>query len=300
MCFKDFPEFLRGIGFVEMIAFGLVGHPLSHSLSPKIHEAALDYFDLIGSYTLFDIQPEDRDSLTNVLNRVRKGEIRGINITIPYKRTVIQFMDELSEAAEKIGAVNTVFLKNGTLIGDNTDAAGFSLDLNHFMDTQPFERGFRKNAILLGAGGAARAVAYELLRNGWKVIISARRYRQARALKDNFPGSGSNIEIIDHWNNSTGLDLSQISLIVNATPLGMHPDINSTPWPVGMAFPEEAIVYDLVYNPKETRLVRDARKAGLKATTGLGMLIDQGACAFELWTGKKPPREILRSSLEES
>ncbi|MCL4261376.1 MAG: hypothetical protein KJZ52_12205, partial [Anaerolineales bacterium] len=180
----------------------------------------------------------------------------------------------------------TIYLQDSKLIGDNTDAAGFLLDLNKFLGNQSSIEN-RKSAIVLGAGGSARAIVYALLNDGWNVTISARRIEQARQLATSFTQYSVRIMSL------ADLSLSTFYLIVNTTPLGMTPNVNDSPLPNDVSLKPDMPVYDLVYNPRETKLVRDARAQGLTATTGLGMLIEQAALSFEIWTGHNPPRETL-------
>ena len=268
---------------------GLIGYPLGHSLSPKIHAAALNACNLQGNYSLFPIPPEDKPALQTLLNRVRAGEIHGLNVTIPHKQNVIEFMDELTPTAQVIGAVNTIYMRGDKLIGDNTDAPGFLSDLNRVIGNR--ELGIGKSAIVLGAGGSARAVVYALASESWKVTIAARRIEQAEQLANSFP---------THHFPLTTFDLQPLTfdLIVNTTPLGMTPNTESSPLPENLSLPTNVFVYDLVYNPRETKLVRDARAQGLNASTGLGMLIEQAALAFEKWTGHNPPRDLLYQAVE--
>jgi shikimate dehydrogenase len=276
-----------------MIKLGLIGYPLGHSLSPKIHTAALKACGLDGDYSLFPIEPQDGQGLQDLLQRVRIGEITGLNVTIPHKQNVIEFMDELTSTAKAIGAVNTIHLREGKLIGDNTDAPGFMSDLNRFitLECDSLLSQVQKNVLVLGAGGSARAVVYALLNDGWKVSLAARRIEQAEQLADSF--KARNIKTTDF----PDLRPSTFDLLVNTTPIGMSPNVDDSPWPQEIPFPNAAVIYDLVYNPRETQLVREARSQGLHATTGLGMLIEQAALAFELWTGKAPPRETLFESV---
>ena len=268
---------------------GLIGYPLGQSLSPKIHAAALNACNLQGNYSLFPIPPEDKPALQTLLNRVRAGEIRGLNVTIPHKQNIIEFMDELTPTAQVIGAVNTIYMRGDKLIGDNTDAPGFLSDLNRVIGNR--ELGIGKSAIVLGAGGSARAVVYALASESWKVTIAARRIEQAEQLANSFP---------THHFPLTTFDLQPLTfdLIVNTTPLGMTPNTESSPLPENLSLPTNVFVYDLVYNPRETKLVRDARAQGLNASTGLGMLIEQAALAFEKWTGHNPPRDLLYQAVE--
>jgi shikimate dehydrogenase len=266
------------------IQLGLAGYPLGHSLSPKIHTAALTACGLRGDYSLFPIRPDDTQGLKDLLARVREKEIRGLNITIPHKQNVIPLLDELTPTAKAIGAVNMIYMLKNKLVGDNTDAAGFITDLKQITSFSSSSQ--RSSALILGAGGAARAVVYALTSDGWNVAVAARRIDQASELARQF----ENIKIMEF--NDLTFQLSNLQLIVNTTPLGMVPNANQSPWPE-MPFPPRAIIYDLVYNPRETKLVRDARAQGLSAVTGMGMLIEQAALAFEIWTGHSPSRAVL-------
>lgn len=268
---------------------GLIGYPLGHSLSPKIHSAALKACNLQGDYSLFPIHPEDKPALQALLTRVRSGEIHGLNVTIPHKQNVIAFMDDLTPTAQVIGAVNTIYMRGNKLIGDNTDAPGFLSDLKRVSNSS---FSIPHSALVLGAGGSARAVVYALLNDGWNVTIAARRIEQAQQLADSFTNYQLPIT------NLAVLSLSTFQLIVNTTPLGMTPNIDTSPLPENTVLSKNTFVYDLVYNPRETKLVRDARAQGLNASTGLGMLIEQAALAFEKWTGHNPPREVLYQAVE--
>ena len=178
-----------------MIQLGLIGYPVSHSMSPKIQNAALKACGLEGDYSLFPIAPGDKQGLNDLLGRVRSGEIRGLNVTIPHKQNVIEFLDELTPTALAIGAVNTIYVREGKLIGDNTDAAGFLSDLNHFINSA---FSIHHSALVLGAGGSARAVVHALLNDGWKVTIAARRREQAEQLANSF----ANREVVSNSTSS--------------------------------------------------------------------------------------------------
>lgn len=272
-------------------SLGLIGFPLSHSLSPQIHTAALNACGLEGNYSLFSIAPDDKQGLNDLFTRLRSGELHGLNVTIPHKQNVIELLDELTPTAQSIGAVNTIYLRDNKLIGDNTDAAGFLSDLNKFLGNQSSIEN-RKSAIVLGAGGSARAVVYALLNDGWNVTICARRIEQAQQLATSFTKYAvRSMSLAD-------LPLSTFHLIVNTTPVGMTPNVNDSPLPTDVSLKPDMLVYDLIYNSRETKLVKDARAQGLSATTGLGMLIEQAALSFEIWTGHNPPREILYQSIE--
>ncbi len=279
---------------------GLIGYPVSHSLSPEIQSAALKACGLDGEYSLFPIAPDDMQALKDLLERVRSGEITGLNVTIPHKQNVIPFMDELTPTAKVIGAVNVIYLRENKLIGDNTDASGFLVDLKKFVNKEASRqvdkytsRQGNESALVLGAGGSARAVIYALLDDSWNVTIAARRAEQAQQFANSFPNY--QLRITDF----TDLRLSTFDLLVNTTPLGMTPNIDQSPLPENAILSPHTKIYDLVYNPRETKLVKDARAQGLLAITGLGMLIEQAALGFELWTGLTPPREIMRASIEQ-
>lgn len=273
---------------LQTFKLGLIGYPLAHTLSPKIHAAALQACGLQGSYLPFTIHPNDKDGLQAILHRLRAGDLHGLNVTIPHKQTVLEFLDELTPTAQSIGAVNTLYQRGSKLIGDNTDAAGFLTDLKRVFELSSFS--LHPSALILGAGGSARAVVHALLNDGWNVTLAARRIEQAQQLA----GSFTNYQL-----QITTFNLRPLTfdLIVNTTPLGMTPDTETSPLPETAALRPGTIVYDLVYNPRETKLMRQAKAQGCRAVSGLGMLIEQAALSFELWTGCNPSREILRASV---
>ncbi len=281
-----------------MIRLGLIGYPLGHSLSPRLHQAALAYFGLEGEYRLYPVEPEDRDGLATLVGRVRQGELDGLNVTIPHKQNVIPLVDDLTPDARAIGAVNTLYRQGSMLIGHNTDAPGFLADLRHFW--QPAS-GSQRRALVIGSGGGARAVVYALLRDGWDVTVAAVLLDQAAALVEALqPVAGQQaLAFVPNEREAVRAVLDGTTLIVNASPVGMTPNVNASPWPEGLVFPPGAAVYDLVYNPRETLFVKQARRAGLQATTGLGMLIEQAARSFECWTGRLPTREVLWKAVED-
>ncbi|HET6597274.1 MAG TPA: shikimate dehydrogenase [Anaerolineales bacterium] len=282
-----------------MIRLGLIGYPLSHSLSPLIHTAALHAAGLDGIYSLFPIPPDDKHGLKGLLELVRIGEITGLNVTIPHKQHAIEFLDELTPTAQAIGAVNTIYVRNNKLIGENTDAPGFLADLKRFLTAEMQRHGVNR-ALVLGAGGSARAIVYALLKDGWEVTIAARRLEQAQQLADYFANYKLRITLFPPSPLHAKRRLYTLSLIINATPIGMTPNVDRSPWPENLSFPPHARIYDLVYNPQETKLVREARAQGRPATTGLGMLVEQAALAFEIWTGIHLSRDIMRASVEKS
>lgn len=288
---------------------GIVGFPLEHSLSPLIHNAALRALGLRGEYRLYPVPalPEGEVKLKEIVDKMRHGELNGLNVTIPHKQSVVSSVDDLTPTARAIGAVNTIVCQNDRLIGENTDSSGFLTALNSFLNLnlQPAANS-SMSALLLGAGGSARAVAYALTQAGWKVYVAARRLEQAQKLANHlnqcftdFPQPGANLHPIAAMSLSPAdLTHTSVNLIVNTTPVGMYPHIAFSPWMEDVPFPAHAAVYDLVYNPRETYLVRQAQTQGLLATNGLGMLVEQAALSFELWTGLPAPRGDLYAAID--
>ncbi len=282
-----------------MINLGLIGYPLEGSLSPIIHKTALGYCNLPGDYSLFPISPDDNQLLKQILNQVRGAELVGLNVTIPYKQTVISLLDELTPTAKAIGAVNTISMQNGKLTGTNTDAAGFLADLRMFLLGFNRKKEVNHNALVLGGGGSARAITYALVNQGWKVTFATRRPQNADDFLPQFSNQGTKISNIELDANAIRSLNFPLHLIINATPIGMSPQIENSPWPADLSYPHTAAFYDLVYNPRNTKFVLDARAVGLPAITGFGMLVEQAALAFELGTGCSVPRDLLFAAVED-
>lgn len=256
---------------------GLIGYPLSHTLSPAMHTAALRAMGLEGSYIALETPDE---TLAQRVEEVRR-EYRGVNVTVPHKEAVMPYLDSLSSEARSIGAVNTIVNHTGRLEGHNTDARGF---LKGLEEAGIEYRGAK--VLILGAGGAARAIAWALKQAGAQVRIANRTLQRAAQLQREF-GLG---EVTDDEWVLAGMARSS-DLIVNTTTVGLK-DPASTPLRAEW-FPEKGTVVDIVYDPLETRLLREARAAGLKTLDGLPMLVWQGALAFELWTGVRPPVGVM-------
>jgi shikimate dehydrogenase len=275
----------------ERYSFGLIGYPLGHSISPALHRAALNSAGLQGEYRLFEIPPlpEGQSSLSKIFSMLRSGEVQGANVTIPHKQNLFPFLDDSTSAAQTIGAVNVVFCQDGKLTGDNTDAAGFRSDLEHFL-ARSQRSASAGRALVLGAGGSARAVVYALLTGGWNVTVAARRLEQAQALAAQFNQNPIRVVRLDeaHLRLEHAADL-----IVNTTPSGMHPHSSTSPWPEEIPLPQHAAVYDLVYNPFQTKLIETALASGLPACSGLGMLVEQAALSFERWTNHTADRAAM-------
>jgi shikimate dehydrogenase len=267
------------------VKLGLIGDPVGHSLSPAMQNAALRALGIDGCYAALAVAPAD---LAAVVRGLAANGYRGVNVTVPHKQPVLALLDHVTAEARAIGAVNTIVVEaDGRLVGYNTDWSGFAADLA----TQQIDvRGVA--AAVLGAGGAARAVAYALARQGAHVHVYSRTPAAAavalvRDLRAQFPGVALEAYGLGE------LAAAGAALIVNATPAGMAPDVAGNPWPAGVRYPPGVPLYDLVYNPRVTALMRQAQAAGGRAFNGLGMLVRQGAAAFELWTGGAAPLAVM-------
>lgn len=282
---------------------GLMGWPVSHSLSPAMHNAAARALGLDLAYVPLPVAPA---MVGEAVRGLAALGFLGANVTVPHKQAVLPFLDELDSAAQAIGAVNTIRVLRGgengphlpvTLQGTNTDAAGLIADLQA---KGLFPGG--RDCLVLGAGGAARAAVYALSREGARVHVFARRAEQAAKIAALVTGHLSTVPVwAHHWDELPAfLPALQGPLVVNATPLGMPPNEAATPWPAGLPFPAGSFVYDMVYSPEETVLLRQARDEGCAGSNGLGMLVHQGALAFEIWTGIKPDVAVMRQALVEA
>jgi shikimate dehydrogenase len=254
---------------------GLIGHPVAHSQSPRMQQAAFAAAGLSNwRYELWDTPAEALASRMDEIKR--RADIAGGNVTVPHKQAVLPFLDVVSAEARAIGAVNTLFKRAGGLWGDNTDWVGFLADL----DFHGVLVGSNTRALVLGAGGSARAVVYALRARGAHVWVYNRSPDRARALVEAF--GDAQCELLDSLSTSV---CQAVTLVVNCTSAGMWPDVDATPWPETLPFPSQAVLYDLIYRPAITKLMRQAQIAGARAIGGAGMLAEQGAAAFERWTG---------------
>lgn len=270
---------------------GLIGYPLTHSYSPLIHQTALVNSGLTGTYTLFSLPHPQQ--IGPVVAKLRSGELDGLNVTIPYKRVVIKYLDGLTTSAQAIGAVNTIAWTGEKVIGDNTDASGFGQDLESCSTGHRF---FNNHALVLGAGGSASSVVYALLIQGWSVTIAARRLTQAILLSESFHHPNL---LTAHWEAVTNHSfLKDFSLLVNTTPVGMVPYTDQSPLGDNVALPAGMLVYDLIYNPPKTRLLQLAEKNNATARNGVGMLLHQAVLSFEIWTGIKVSVEKMQEVLD--
>ena len=272
----------------------LLGFPVKHSLSPDIHNPA---FEAKGINAAYVATPVRREALADAVSGLRAMHFLGANVTIPHKQAILPLLDEVSDTAQAIGAVNTISCVDSgdeplCLCGDNTDVAGFLMPLKKHADQLQ-----GAGATVLGAGGAARAVVYGLLDrfNLDRLTIAARRPEQAETLASEFLSYARNTTL-----TATALAEAPVRasrLIVNATPVGMHPDTGETPWSAASDFSAGQIAYDLVYNPRMTRFLQDADERGATVIGGLEMLIGQAADAFRQWTGHDLPFALVRKQL---
>ncbi|MGZ4031231.1 MAG: shikimate dehydrogenase [Tumebacillaceae bacterium] len=267
---------------------GLFGHPVSHSKSPQMHNAAFAHLGLDFAYLAFDVMPEQVQA---AVHSIRALGLRGVNVTIPHKVAVMPHLDGVSEEAQLIGAVNTIVNEAGRLIGYNTDGIGYITALRE-------ETGFDvagKKVLLLGAGGAARAVAGQMALSGaGQLTIAARDREKAQELADHLAAFAAT-------NGCTFGDAEEMAsaydLIVNTTPVGMHPHVEQVPFDTSRLQAGQ-LVCDLIYNPRETRFLQEAAARGCRTHGGLGMFIHQGAHAFRLWTGVEAPVDVMRQTVE--
>jgi len=270
----------------------LIGDPVNHSLSPRIHNAAFRHLKLNYVYVAFRVEEKN---LEKAVEGVRALRIHGLNVTMPLKTKIIPHLDKLDSTAESIGAVNTVLNENGTLIGYNTDGLGAlaALKANN-------QNPAGKKVLILGAGGASRAVAYTLSEIARELVILNRTTEKAKALaKELNKVFGVKVRHGELCEKSLEKELKDTNILINATPLGMHPYEDETPVSRKLLSSDHT-VFDLVYNPPETRLIREAKAAGAKTINGLSMLVHQGARSFEVWTGKKAPVDVmLEACIEE-
>lgn len=266
--------------------YGLLGHPVSHSLSPDMHNAAFLHLGINSFYSAFDYK-EDVSRFVSCFLRDENCPIclQGASVTIPHKQSVMKHLDWIDETAKEIGAVNTIVVENDLLLGYNTDAKGFIAPLKNIYGEL---RG--ASCALIGAGGAARAVIYALKKEGVSVTIFARDVEKAKVLADEFDVSIKRLG---------DTKISGFDIVVNSTPLGTKGELeNETPATAEQLY-GVGLVYDLVYNPLTTRLMREAESIGVQTIGGLEMLIAQGAEQFKLWTGLDAPVDVMQRAAEE-
>ncbi len=260
---------------------GIIGWPVEHSKSPLMHNAAFDALGINYCYIAMAVRPE---KLKEAIEGIRVLGFAGINVTIPHKQTVMQYLDEIDEEARFIGAVNTIKNIDGRLIGYNTDGRGFMESLKE-QNIDPSG----KNIFVIGVGGAARAVCYYLCQSASKLYLHGRNMQKASSLMNDLKKLSSDISITETKSN-----IQYADIIINATPLGMKED-DPMPFDPSLLRPDQ-VVCDLIY--WDTPLIKQANAIGCKTVNGLGMLLWQGVLAFKIWTGVTPPVEVMREQLK--
>ena len=273
----------------ETKLLGVFGCPIEHSLSPAMHNAALQELGLDYVYLAFNVDPQ---RLESAVSAIRALGIVGVNVTIPHKENIIRFLDEISPEAKLIGSVNTISNKAGRLRGDTTDGEGFIRGLEAAgADVSG------KRAVMIGAGGSARAVLYSLVARGASVIVinrtAERGEKLAREINElTSPGA---VQAAPLSPDSLKEAVGRADLLVNCTSVGMWPNINESPCPEEFLHPD-LLVYDLVYNPPRTELMKAAERVGATAISGLKMLVYQGAASLSIWTGSAPPIDVMEEA----
>ena len=279
---------------------GLIGYPVKHSISPFFQQAALDYYELDICYQAWETLPGE---LEETVSRLRHPQNLGANVTVPYKESVLPLLDEIDEVASLIGAVNTIVKRDDRLEGFNTDAHGFIQALREQGNFEPES----KQAIILGAGGAARATSFALMQEkAGSLTILNRTLERAEALADSLRScqASTGLEtkiVVLPWStvNMPGT-FEHCHLIVNCTTIGMKHSPEEGKSPLSLeTIPSTALVYDLIYNPSPTPLLQLAQRAGANILGGLPMLVYQGVASFELWTQRKAPVDIMLKKAEE-
>jgi shikimate dehydrogenase len=269
----------------------LIGHPVAHSLSGAMQQAAFDDQGIDATYELWDRPPL---GLADAIAELRGDDFLGANVTIPHKERIVPLVDRLTDEAHVTGAVNTITKEGKRLVGHNTDVPGFRVALDRLVGKQKMPR----HAVVLGAGGGARAVVYGLITEGFqRIVVFNRHLHRAEGLVKHFGRSAAHMELkAMPWHESIiESELAKTKVLVNATSIGLSGDVTPV---AGEIIPPELLVLDLIYN--RTRFLREAEAAGSTVQDGELMLLHQGAAAFTLWTGKPAPLELMQRKLEEA
>lgn len=267
---------------------GVIGHPIKHSFSPPMHNTAYKKMNMDYVYVPFHILPENID---NLITSAKTMNIQGLNVTIPYKTTIIPQLDEIDEIAQKIGAVNTIQFKNGKAKGYNTDGIGAIKSLKKYTDLED------KNILILGAGGASKAITFTLTyENPQNITIANRTQQNADTLIENIKKQTpyTNISYIPIQNTDEIID--DIDIIINTTPIGMTPNIDECPINTDK-INQKHTVMDIIYNPLETKLLKKAKQQKAQTIPGTHMLVNQGIEAFKIFTNQTPKYEYFEKPL---
>jgi shikimate dehydrogenase len=270
----------------------LIGHPVAHSLSGPMQQAAFDAAGIPATYEVWDRPPAE---LADAVGQLRKEDFLGANVTIPHKEKVVALVDRTTEEAHATGAVNTITREGRKLVGHNTDVPGFRAALDRLVGKQKMPR----SAVVLGSGGGARAVVHGLISEGFtRIVVFNRHLHRAEGLVKFFGRSAAHMDLrAMPWHESIiEAELSKAKVLINATAVGLSGDLSPIP---GEIILPGLLVMDLIYNPAQTKLLRDAEAAGCAVLNGEVMLLNQGAASFTLWTGQPAPIDLMREKLSE-
>lgn len=266
---------------------GLIGHPVEHSFSPPMHNAAFNALNMDWTYVAFDVEPSN---LKSAIDGARSLNIKGLNVTIPHKIEVMKYLDEIDEVARLIGAVNTIDFRN--MKGYNTDGIGAVKAIEEVTSIK------NKNVVVAGAGGASRAISFYIAKYGAESITILNRN------VDKASNLAKDINLIDDVRADS---ISQINdyvceadILIDTTPVGMHPNVDADAIVGAEDMHEDLVVFDAVYNPNETSLIKRAIKANAKPVYGIKMLLYQGAESFKIWTGQNPPVDVMEDALRKT
>ncbi|HCG91103.1 MAG TPA: shikimate dehydrogenase [Dehalococcoidia bacterium] len=268
---------------------GIIGYPISHSISPIFQQSAIDFYGLPDIYKPYEIAP---DQLGQFMSDLKNTDAKGINVTVPHKQAVIPYLDSIDEWAVKAGAVNTIVKSGSKLLGYNTDGYGFIEGLKRSCDVSLFDC----NVLIFGAGGSARAVLLSLIDASVNSIcIANRTLSKAVELREIARNNGITCEAVSIEDKEFKTLVGKANIIVNCTTIGMKNDIGVLPFG-SEELHRETIVYDLVYNPIQTSMITEGEKSGCKIISGIDMLVFQGAKSFEFWFKKQAPIEVMLKS----
>ena len=269
---------------------GLIGHPVEHSFSPPMHNAAFEQLGMDYAYVAFDVEPEN---LKSAIEGAKSLGIKGLNVTIPHKIEVMEYLDEIDEVAGLIGAVNTIDFKD--MKGYNTDGIGAVRAIEEATSIKD------KNVVIAGAGGASRAISFYIAKYGAdKLTILNRNIEKAQGLAGDVADSNLIGNVEAGSISEIGSCLKDADILINTTPVGMHPNVNDKPVASASDMHEDLVVFDAVYNPNETVLLKEAIKAGAKPVYGIKMLLYQGAESFKIWTGADAPVDAMEDALRKT
>lgn len=268
----------------------LIGHPVEHSFSPPMHNRAFEKLNMDYAYVAFDVEPAN---LKSAIEGAKALNIKGFNVTIPHKISVMEFLDEIDEVARLIGAVNTIDFKN--MKGYNTDGIGAVKAIEEVTSIKG------KNVVIAGAGGASRAISFYIAKYGADTMtILNRNPLKAQNLASDVSNSGLIGEVKSDSISEINAYLADADILIDTTPVGMHPNVDDEPIATSQNMHEDLVVFDAVYNPNETVLLKEAIKAGAKPVYGIKMLLYQGAESFKIWTGRDAPVDEMEMALRKT